>query len=247
MEKYFGIDYTFEKNLVRERIDQIVTSSQKGYVCVADGVTLSMSQNNNDLRSVLNHSAINICDSGWVPMYLRWIYGIKRDQYCGSDILIDLVNAKKYKMMFMGASDNTLEALQKSLSAKDERIRDMKFCSLPFREVDGFDYEAIANQIKEENPDIVFVSLGMPKQEFFMYRLEPFLERGVLIGVGAAFKFHSGLPDQKRAPQWMIKSKMEWVHRIFSEPKKQLKRCSLIFITMPTLLIKEYRIKIKTK
>jgi N-acetylglucosaminyldiphosphoundecaprenol N-acetyl-beta-D-mannosaminyltransferase len=119
----------------------------------------------------------------------------------------------------------------------------MSFMTLPFLKVSDFNYAEIARRIEAEDPDLVFVSLGMPKQEFFMHRLCPFLARGILIGVGAAFKFHSGLPDQKRAPQWMIRFKLEWLYRIFSEPNKQIKRCILIITSLPFLLVREYREK----
>jgi N-acetylglucosaminyldiphosphoundecaprenol N-acetyl-beta-D-mannosaminyltransferase len=146
-------------------------------------------------------------------------------------------------MMFLGALENTLQALKERLSAIDERIASMPFVSLPFLDVSKFNYPEIAQEIKQQDPDLIFISLGMPKQEFFMHKLYPYLDKGILIGVGAAFKFHSGLSNQKRAPRWMIRSKMEWIHRILSEPKKQIKRCSLIASTMPFIFIKEYKKK----
>lgn len=221
----------------------MLQANQKGYVCVADGVTLSMSYRNKELREILEESSMTVCDSGWVPLYLRLLYHIEREQYSGSDLLIDIVNMEKYNMMFIGASNATLDALKTRLSQKDPGIASMPFTSLPFRAVEGFDYPKIAQQINVNNPDIIFVSLGMPKQEFFMHRLLPYLNRGILIGVGAAFKFHSGLSNQKRAPQWMIKAKIEWLHRIFSEPEKQLKRCGLIVSSLPSIYIKEYKKK----
>lgn len=71
---------------------------------------------------------------------------------------------------------------------------------------------------------------------------EPYLKRGVMIAVGAAFKFYSGT-DVKRAPHWMVKMHLEFVYRIFSEPKKQLKRCGWIVYTLPGLLYREWRKK----
>ncbi|MDR0546634.1 MAG: WecB/TagA/CpsF family glycosyltransferase, partial [Dysgonamonadaceae bacterium] len=206
MECFFGIDYTFGRAAVLAKIDELLLASQKGYVCVADGVTLAMSYRNRDLKHVLAQSLMTVCDSGWVPLYLRWIYGIDRKQYCGSDFLIDVVKAKKYKLMFLGASVEILKALRNRFSVIDERIKEMPFRALPFEKVEDFDYQSIGNMIRKENPGLIFVSLGMPKQEFFMQRLTPYLERGVLIGVGAAFKFHSGLSGQRRAPQWMIRA-----------------------------------------
>jgi N-acetylglucosaminyldiphosphoundecaprenol N-acetyl-beta-D-mannosaminyltransferase len=239
MEEFFGINYTFGKDQVQAKIDDMLLSRQKGYIIVADGVTLSMSHKNKDLKKVLDESGMTICDSGWVPLYLRFLYHIRREQYSGSDFLMDRVQAKKYKMMFLGSSSNTLQALKTRLSAIDERIASMPFVSLPFLDVSEFNYPEIAQQINEQDPDLIFVSLGMPKQEFFMHNLYPYLNRGILVGVGAAFKFHSGLANQKRAPKWMIRLKMEWIFRIFSEPKKQIKRCSLIISSMPCIFAKE--------
>ena len=243
MEKYFGISYEFDKTVVYHTIDHLVQSKKKGYVCVADGVTLSMSQNHSLLRTVLNEADIVTCDSGWVPLFLKWIYGIEREQLSGSELFSSILHKKKYKMMFLGTSNAILKPLRENISKIDPKILDMSFLSLPFRAVEDFDYKEIADSINEENPDIIWIALGMPKQEIFMYNIKPFLNRGICIGVGAAFKFFSGLPGHRRAPQWMIKCKIEWVHRIFSEPKKQIERCWLIVKTVPKLLYVEYKIK----
>ncbi len=243
MEKYFGISYQFDKRLVREQIDKLTSTGSKGYVCVADGVTMSMFQSDLPLKNVLDHASVVVCDSGWVPVYLRLMYGIQKDQYSGTELMADLIQVRKYKMMFLGSSSEVLDALKENLIKVDHRISGMVFESLPFKKVENFDYPAIADLINHENPDIVWVSLGMPKQEFFMYNLHPFLMRGVLIGVGAAFKFHSGLSGYKRAPGWMVRCKLEWLYRIWSEPGKQLTRCLLIVRTVPVAIIREYRSK----
>ena len=73
-----------------------------------------------------------------------------------------------------------------------------------------------------------------------MSRLKPFLDKGVMIAVGAAFKFYSGI-EARRAPDWMVKMHLEFVYRIFCEPKKQLRRCWGIISTLPRLLIEEKR------
>jgi len=243
VEKYFGISYEFDKSVVYSTIDKIVRSGDKGYVCVADGVTLAMSQHDSLLKEILDEACLVTCDSGWVPIFLRWIYGIEREQLSGSELFSTVLHKKKYKMMFLGASNSILKPLRENISKIDKHILDMKFISLPFRPVEDFNYKEIANTIKEENPDIIWVALGMPKQEIFMYNLSPYLTKGVCIGVGAAFKFFSGISSHRRAPEWMIKCKIEWIHRIFSEPRKQIGRCWLIVRTTPKLLYQEYKIK----
>lgn len=242
METYFNIHYEMNKSAVWQAIDSQVEESKPAYVCVADGVILNIANRNPEYLKIVNGSMFSICDSGYVPIYLKWIYGIKREQYCGSQIFMDIIQKKKYRMFFMGTSSTTLAALKKNLEKLDHRIADMTFYELPFLSVDQFDYQGIADKVNTDGADIIWVALGAPKQEIFMSRLKPYLKRGVMIAVGAAFKFYSGL-EEKRAPQWMVKYHLEFVYRIFREPKKQLRRCGWIVITLPKLLFEEWRRK----
>ena len=243
METYFRIPYQFDKAVVWERIDWMVEGNVPGYICVADGVTVSTVQHSEGMRTILGEASLVVCDSGWIPLFIRWIYGHKYEQYAGTDFFRDGISKRKYRMMFLGTSRKTLDPLQENLAKIDARIQDMPFSELPFCTVDEFDYQGIATHVNLYHPDIIWVSLGMPKQEQFMYRLKPHITQGVMIGVGAAFKFLSGMKNQKRAPKWMIRCKIEWIHRLFSEPKKQIKRCWLILHTFPTMLYQELKQK----
>ena len=77
-----------------------------------------------------------------------------------------------------------------------------------------------------------------------MNRLQPHLRKGVMIAVGAVFKFYSGC-SVRRAPGWIVRLHGEFVYRIFSEPKKQIQRCALILYTLPSLLYNEWKRKHK--
>lgn len=238
MNTYFNIRYEFDKRLVWSRIAQQIKEKGADYICVADGVILNIANRKPEYLKVVNGGMFSICDSGYVPLYLRWIYGKRYEQYCGSQIFMDIVRSHQYRMIFMGTSQATLKGLQNNLLKENPEVADMTFMELPFRNVEEFDYESIAKKIEADGADIIWVALGAPKQEIFMSLLKPHLKRGVMIAVGAAFKFYSGT-DTKRAPQWMIRWHLEFVHRIFKEPKKQIKRCSMILLTLPKLLVKE--------
>jgi len=177
-----------------------------------------------------------------VPLYLKSIYGVKYEQYCGSEIFKDIVSSRKYRMIFMGTQQATLDALQKELIVMNPDVANMKFVELPFRDVDGFDYQEIAQMIKEDGAKIIWVALGAPKQERFMNKLLPYLESGVMLGVGAVFKFYSGT-DESRCPKWIQKNHLEFVYRIIQDPKKQLKRCFWIVATLPKLYLEEVKRK----
>lgn len=242
MERYFNINYEFDKKSVHSAIDECIYKNSKGYVCVADGVILDIANRNTDYRKVLDGSMFALCDSSYVPLYIRWIHGHRYEQYCGSQIFRDIISDGRYRMAFLGASQKVLDGLKKNLAAINPHVDKMLFYELPFLPVEKFDYESIAQMLKEDGADIIWIALGAPKQEIFMSLLESHLHHGVMIAVGAAFKFFSG-EDVKRAPQWMIRCHTEFVYRIFSEPKKQLRRCGWIVRTLPGILWAEYKRK----
>lgn len=242
MEKYFNIRYEFDKAVVQERIAQKVKEQGAGYICVADANILQQVHNDLSYRKVVDGSMFSICDSSWVPVFVNRIYGIKHEHYCGSMIFKDIIEMKRYRQFFMGTSTKTLAALKENLTVMDPAIKDMTFYELPFCNVEDFDYPAIAEMVNRDNPDIIWVALGAPKQEIFMSKLNPYLKRGVQIAVGAAFKFYSGL-EEKRAPEWMRRMHLEFVYRIFAEPKKQWARCKLIIRTLPQIFREEKKRK----
>lgn len=236
MNTYFNINYEFDKPSVHKAIAE----AQKGYICVSDGVVLNTANRDPEFLKVVNGSMFSICDSSWVPVYLKSIYGIKYEQYCGSEIFKDIVSSRKYRMIFMGTNQQTLDALQKELTSMNPDVVNMRFVELPFCQVEDFDYPGIARMIEEDGAKIIWVALGAPKQERFMNRLLPHLKFGVMLGVGAAFKFYSGT-DESRCPVWMQKAHLEFIYRIIQDPKKQLKRCFWIIWTLPKLYFGELK------
>lgn len=240
MSTYFNISYEFSRESVHERIARQLQTGTADYICVADGVVLNIANRKPDYLKVVNGGMFSICDSSYVPLYIRWIYGKQYKQYCGSQIFMDIIRSQKYRMIFMGTSPATLNGLRQNLQKENPDVADMQFVELPYRAVEEFDYAGIARMIKDDGADIIWVALGAPKQEIFMSHLKPFLKHGVMVAVGAAFKFYSGT-DEKRAPKWMLKSHMEFVYRIFRDPKKQLKRCAWIIYTLPGLLYSEWK------
>lgn len=241
MKTYFNINYEFERARVHEAIGERLKQSGSDYICVADGVILDIANRDKDYLDVVNGGMFAICDSSYVPLYIKWIYGKRYGQYCGSDIFRDIIASRRYRMIFLGTQQPVLDGLKANLSKINPDVADMTFHELPFRKVEDFDYPAIARMVEQDGADIVWVALGAPKQEYFMSKLKPHLRHGVMIAVGAAFKFFSGV-DTKRAPQWMVRSHIEFVHRLGTEPSKQFRRCFNIVKTLPALLYKEWQV-----
>lgn len=246
MRYYFNIRYEFMLERVHSAIAERLRQPGSDYICVADGVILNTVNRDRQYREVVNGGMFSICDSSYVPLYIKWIYGEKYEQYCGSEIFINIVASHKYRMIFLGTQQPILDGLKERLKTINPDVAEMKFVELPFRKVNEFDYPAIAKMIEQDGADIVWVALGAPKQEVFMSLLKPHLSHGVMIAVGAAFKFFSGV-GEKRAPEWMVRNHLEFVYRIGKDPGKQLRRCFHIVRTLPGLLYNEWKAKRRAK
>ncbi|MCM1406770.1 MAG: WecB/TagA/CpsF family glycosyltransferase [[Clostridium] fimetarium] len=240
MRTYFKIRYEFDREAVHSAIADRLARPGSDYINVADGVILNTANRDPRYLQVVNGGMFSICDSSYVPLYIKWIYGERLPQYCGSEIFRDIVASRRYRMIFLGTQQATLDGLRDNLASMNPDVASMTFAELPFLPVEEFDYLSIARMIEADGADIVWIALGAPKQEQFMARLRPHLTRGVMIAVGAAFKFYSGV-ETSRAPRWMVRHHLEFVHRIAKEPRKQLRRCARIIVSLPTLLYSEWR------
>jgi len=94
--------------------------------------------------------------------------------------------------------------------------------SPPFRELTEEEDKAIIEMINNAKPDVVWVGLGMPKQELWIGKHFGLINAPIMIGVGAAFDFISG--RKKRAPKWMQRMGLEWLYRLIQEPKRLWRR-----------------------
>jgi N-acetylglucosaminyldiphosphoundecaprenol N-acetyl-beta-D-mannosaminyltransferase len=124
---------------------------------------------------------------------------------------------------FLGGNGNTAEGAATSLTAEFPGLRVAGFSSpwLP-AEPDDAAVEPTRQALTEARPDIVLVALGSPKQEWLISKLRRSLPACWFIGVGMSFSFTTG--DMPRAPSWMQRSGLEWVHRLVSEPRRLGKR-----------------------
>jgi N-acetylglucosaminyldiphosphoundecaprenol N-acetyl-beta-D-mannosaminyltransferase len=124
---------------------------------------------------------------------------------------------------FLGGNANTAEGAASRLQAEFPELQVAGFSSpwLP-AEPDDAEVEPTRQALTEARPDIVLVALGSPKQEWLISKLRRSLPGCWFIGVGMSFSFTTG--DMPRAPGWMQRSGLEWIHRLVSEPRRLGKR-----------------------
>ena len=241
METYFNVKIEFDKVRVHHTIENCLQEGEKGYVCVLESNNITVANTNATFLEVVNHSLVNICDGSNVAWLLGKIHKQPFRSYIGVDIFEHYLTTGNYRHYFIGNTQEVLDGLRQELSQINPEIGTMKFVELPFRNVEQFDYLSIAKSINADNPDLIWVSLGAPKQELFMSLLMPHLKRGILFGVGAAFNFKAKVGKVRRAPLWMRKLRLEWFYRAFEEPQKNIPRYWGFVKILPRLIAQELR------
>lgn len=238
-ELYFGVRLEFDKDKLDKTVFDAIENGGPGYVCSVESNNLTCAYRDPEFLNVLNGALVNNCDGSVLAKILGRLHKKDLSSYIGADIFIKYIKMCRFRQFFLGNTPEVLAGLKNNLSKIDPAIEGMHFETLPFASVDGFDYQGIADMINKDNPDIVWVSLGAPKQEIFMSRLKPFLNRGVMFGFGAIFNFNAGVGDVKRAPGWMLKLHLEWLHRALEQPKKNIPRYWRFVRSLPGMIRNE--------
>ncbi|SHE35273.1 N-acetylglucosaminyldiphosphoundecaprenol N-acetyl-beta-D-mannosaminyltransferase [Bacteroides luti] len=241
MKKYFNVNLEFNKDVADQIIERTIEHNRKGYVCAIEANNLAIANQNKKFNETLNSSLVNVCDGSNIAWLLGKIYKKHFCSYIGNDLFINFVNKGKYRQYFLGNTDEVLTSLKINLCQIDPTISEMCFSSLPFSTVEDFDYSSIAEHINSDSPDIIWVSLGAPKQELFMKNLLPYLNKGVMFGIGAVFNFNSSVGKVRRAPKWILKLRMEWFYRALEEPKKNIPRYWNFIKLLPKLIYIEFK------
>ncbi|MDL2262552.1 WecB/TagA/CpsF family glycosyltransferase [Bacteroidales bacterium OttesenSCG-928-I21] len=242
---YFNVRLEFDKQKFDQIIDNAIQNGTVGYICSVESNNLTVANTSSDFLNVLNGALVNNCDGSVLAKILSRIHKKKLESYVGADIFIKYIEKRKYRQFFLGNTPEILAGLKENLSKIDSKINDMRFETLPFKAVDDFDYKGIAQMINKDEPDIIWVSLGAPKQEIFMSKLQPYLNKGVMFGFGAIFNFNAGIGEVKRAPKWMLRFHLEWLHRALEQPKKNVPRYWNFIKNLPRL-IREEKNKLKS-
>ena len=124
--------------------------------------------------------------------------------------------------LYGGRNQGALVQLAHNLRVRHPGVRIVGGHVPPWRPLTADEEDAIVAEIDRSGADIVWVGIGVPKQEKWMAAMRARLRAPVLVGVGAAFDFHAGLVPQ--APAWMQSIGLEWVFRLAQEPRRLWRR-----------------------
>jgi N-acetylglucosaminyldiphosphoundecaprenol N-acetyl-beta-D-mannosaminyltransferase len=207
-------------------IDTAIEGGHRGYVCVAAVHTVMACHEDPALRAAVLAADFTVPDGQPLVWALRALGHPLSDRVYGPE-LMDRACARAARTgrrfyLYGGRNQGALVELARLLRLRHPGLKIVGGHAPPFRDLDDAEDDAIAEDIRRCRADVVWVGIGVPKQEKWMARMRDRLDAPVLIGVGAAFDFHAGLVPQ--APPWMQRIGLEWVFRLKQEPRRLWRR-----------------------
>lgn len=222
-----------------DEIFRLVDNKISSYVCIANVHMLMEAHRNPEFQQVLNNANIATPDGKPLCLFLRLFEKRQQDRVCGMDLFPDLLRAAagRGKSIYLyGGSPEVQRLVLKRATTEHPDLKIAGYHSPPYRPLTDEETEKDLSNIRACSPDIVFVSLGCPRQEMWVARHRDRLN-SCLIAVGQAFLPYAGV--EKRLPKWMRELSLEWAYRLYQEPRRLMKRY-LVTNTMFLYLTMQY-------
>jgi N-acetylglucosaminyldiphosphoundecaprenol N-acetyl-beta-D-mannosaminyltransferase len=207
-------------------IDAMIAERSRGYLCACNVHTVMASREDPELRASLATSSVNVPDGQPLVWAINALGHSLNDRVYGPELMAraSARSAESGQRFYLygGRHQDALLTLGSRLRERFPGVNIVGGYSPPFRPLTDEERAAVVEEINESEADVVWVGIGVPKQEKWMAALRPHLEAPVLVGVGAAFDFHAGLVPQ--APPWLQGAGLEWAYRLAREPRRLWRR-----------------------
>lgn len=236
------------KNLIANHIDEL-----KGqFICLSNVHTTVMAYEDAEYRKIQNSAFVALPDGSPLSFVQRFRGYKDATQVAGPDLMPEIWSVTEHTEIshyFYGSSEETIAALRKRLEKDFPNMKIAGMESPPYRPLTPEEDAEAVKRINESGADIVWVGLGAPKQERWMYEHRDRVN-ALMLGVGAGFDFHAG--TVKRAPMWVRKLYLEWLYRLTQDPKRLWKRyvetnAKFLYLTMLNAYSKKHRVESEKK
>lgn len=209
-----------------DAMDTMVESRERGYVCAVAVHALTVGYDDPEMGEALRGAMLVLPDGMPVVWAANMLGESLGDRVYGPELMLrynDRCVERGHRVWLYGGRDQgSLVQLALNLRRRHPGINIVGGYSPPFRPMTEEEEDALVDQVNEARPDVLWVGIGVPKQEKWMARMRERLDVPVMCAVGAAFDFHAGRISQ--APSWMQQRGLEWIYRIAQEPRRLLPR-----------------------
>jgi N-acetylglucosaminyldiphosphoundecaprenol N-acetyl-beta-D-mannosaminyltransferase len=203
-----------------------VAARARGYICVCNVHGVTAAREDPELREALLRSSMNVPDGQPLVWALNALGHSLGERVYGPELMARAcaraMSEPQRFYLYGGRNQGALVQLALNLRQRYPGVKIVGGYSPPHRPLTDEEEAAIVEEINRSRADVVWVGIGVPKQEKWMARMRGRLETPVLVGVGAAFDFHAGLVPQ--APPWLQRAGLEWAYRLAHEPRRLWRR-----------------------
>jgi N-acetylglucosaminyldiphosphoundecaprenol N-acetyl-beta-D-mannosaminyltransferase len=219
-----GVD-PIDMDMALAAIRIALDNRDKGYVCLVGVHGIMEALKDSVLRSVFKN-ALMVVPDGMPTVWIgrsQGFRGMKR--VFGPDLMMRVLGQPELSdrtHFLCGGADGVAEELRDRLVVQYPRVKIVGTYTPPFRTMNAEEEANFAEMIASLRPDIIWVGMSTPKQDFFMSHYLPKLDTSLMIGVGAAFLFHTG--RIRDSPTWIKQAGLQWLHRLIQEPRRLWKR-----------------------
>lgn len=209
-----------------ERIGDIIKENKNAYVVTPNVDHIVKLEKDIELKQVYENASLILTDGKPLIWISKWYKTPIKEKISGSDLfpkLCEKAAKEGYRMFFLGAAEGIAAKAATNLQQKYAGLNVVGTYSPPMGfEKNPDEIRKVISIVNEAKPHILIVGLGCPKQEKFMYQYREELKVPISLGLGASLDFEAG--NVKRAPKWMCECGLEWLFRLFQEPKRMFKR-----------------------
>jgi N-acetylglucosaminyldiphosphoundecaprenol N-acetyl-beta-D-mannosaminyltransferase len=203
----------------------LASQAEQGYICVTGVHGVMEAHADPALRQILNHALINLPDGMPMTWIGRWQGHRRMERVFGPDFMAAMCRIsveRGYRHFFCGGEPGVAEELGETLQRRFPGLIVVGTWTPPFRDLRAKEENELCALLKASHPHILWVGLSTPKQERFMARYINSLPVPLLVGVGAAFDFHTG--RIRDCSTWIKRCGLQWLHRLAQEPRRLWRR-----------------------
>lgn len=210
---------TIEKNILFGAMNKEIDNKSKHHISITNTEAMYIGSKDEKHADYINNSYLSLCDGTGLVIAGKF-HGMNISKYHGPDFFEDVLDFGQdygWTHYFLGGQEGIAEKLNNHFVKRFPKVKIVGSYAPPFRNLTNEEEIQMISEINQLKPNFLWVSLGLPKQEKWISKYKSELNVNFLVGVGAAFDFHSG--NVKRAPAVYQKIGLEWLYRTFFESR----------------------------
>ncbi len=226
-------------NKARELIYNLAKSTT-GYICLPDSYVIVLANKNKKLRNILKNSLLTLPDGQPSVIYAK-SQGVEEMSSVSGFWLVKYLLNTDLSHYFYGSDSEELKKIESRINTEYKKANVLGYKSPPWVDLEDIEINSqILSDLSEINmlkPNIVWIGLNSPKQDYLMAHYSELFDSTVLIGIGGVYSYLSG--EMKISPEWVKRMSLRWVYRIIQNPRRIFKKTVIAILGFIWLFIQE--------